>query len=431
MSASLRLAGSAGLIVAGALFVHILPFAQVVTYAIVFGFTSLTFLWLAREVFHSQPSHRFVFLALAAVFLVRMSFLTLDPVGSDDVYRYMWDGKVQLSGINPYRYAPNASQLDSLHSPLLPASVNHPELKTVYFPLAQWIFAVCHQLSGEKIWAYKLSLLIAEVCTLIGLFLVLNRLRQPSKFLLLYALCPLPLFQFALDAHIDAVGLPLLVFGLLLHLDGRKVLSLFLFALSISIKPVGLLILPILVLRERGIWNKVSVIGIPLAVLTAQFLPYVFSSNPFESLFVFTRHWTFNGVVFEALDFFVSNNQLTRVTCALLLCGSLMLLYRRNLDLPDTLYYSVLLLLVFSPVVHPWYITWLAVLVPVTRRWSGILFCATASLTSYTILRYQLHGVWEQSALVVAVEYLPVIVVMLFEIRRWGVQTEAGHAGRP
>lgn len=417
-SANSRFSAALGLLLTGFLLIHWSPFQPVAAYAFVFVFTSLVFLYLSRQLFTSEPSSRILWIAIALAFLVRLSFINLSPIGSDDVYRYMWDGRTQTHGVNPYLYSPDAPQLDSLHTQLLPAAVNHPDMKTVYFPFSQWVFYGCYHLSGENLWGYKLVLLVAELATLIGLLLLLRQLKIPTKFVLLYILCPLPIIQFALDAHIDAVGLPLLIFGLVAYLRGSKVLSYALLALSISVKPVAVLILPLLFLREKGIWNKLAVAAVPSIVVAGQFLPYVFSSNPLEGLTRFAENWTFNGAVFESLYLYFSDNQKTRLVCAVLLCVSLLLLYLRKKEPLDAFYFSVLLLLILSPVVHPWYVSWLAVLLPFARRWSGIVYVSSVSFTVYTIVNYRLHGNWDQSALVLALEYLPVIIVMFMELRQ-------------
>ena len=416
-SATKKLSAAACVLVASLLLIHWLPFQPAVTYAVTFVFASVAYLWIARLLFSSDPTAKFLYVSIGIVLLVRASFLNSNPIGSDDVYRYMWDGKVQAAGNNPYLLTPNDARLDSLHSQLLPAMVNHPDMKSVYFPLSQWVFYCCYRISGENIWGYKLVLLLAEIATVIGLFLLVPKLNISPKFVLLYALCPLTVTQFALDAHLDGVGLPLLVFGLFFYLEGKKPLSYVLFALSISIKPIAVLILPILFFRERGISNKAQVFLVPCVVIGAQFLPYVFGSNALEGLTTFAKHWTFNGVVFETLNLYFDDNQKTRVICAILLCVSLLVLYWRKKDFVDAFYFSVLLLLIFSPVVHPWYVSWLAVLLPLTRRWSGIVYASTISLTTYTILNYKLHGVWEQSAIVLALEYLPVLILLILEFR--------------
>jgi hypothetical protein len=416
-SGIMKLSVGAGLLVVGLLLIHWLPFSPAVTYAVVFVSTSLIFLWFARALHLSEPPKWFLPLAVVVALLVQLSFLNLPPIGSDDVYRYMWDGKVQSFGIDPYRYAPNDPALDSLHSSMIPASVNHPDMKSVYFPVTQWLFYAAYSLSQESIWGFKLLLLLAQTATVVALFILLKKLRIPPKYVLLFALCPLPLLQFGLDAHIDAVGLPLLILGLALYLDSRKTFAYVLFALSISIKPVALLLLPVLFLSEKGSREKLKVLLVPSVILAGQFLPYVFSSNPFEALFTFASHWTFNGIIFETLNLYYDNNLTSRLICAALLVVSLLPLYRSKKDILDVLYYSVILLLLFSPVVHPWYVAWLTVLLPFARRWSGIVYSASASLTVYTIVQFKLYGIWEQSALVLALEYLPVIILLILELR--------------
>lgn len=419
-----RITISLGLIVIGFLVIPLAPFHPAVSYGAAFIFTSAVFLFLARTLWNSEIRPSILYLAIGIGILVRAGFLASDPIGSDDVYRYMWDGRVQSHGLNPYAYPPSAPELDSLHSRLLPGAVNHPDLKTLYFPASQWLCFVCYQLSGEHIWGYKLLLLIAEIATMLGLFLLTRRLEIPPRFILLYALCPLPILQFALDAHIDGLGLPLLIFGLVLYIDGRKSFSYLLLALSASVKPVALLLLPILMPQEKGVWNKTRVSLIPAIVIAGEFIPYVFHSNPFDGLFRFAENWTFNGAVFETLFLFIPDNQKARIICAALLGVALVILYLRRNQIIDTYYFAVILLLVLSPVVHPWYIAWLIVLLPVARKWSGIVLASTASLTSYTIMNYRIYGLWLQSPVVLILEYVPVLAILAFELHRFWKRSE-------
>jgi hypothetical protein len=413
----LALSVSIILLTVGLLLLHSSFLHPAMTYTMVFIVTSFFFCGMAWILNHVEVPRNFLFLAIGLAFLIRLSFLTATPVGSDDIYRYMWDGKVQSGGINPYLFAPDSSALDRQHSTLLPGSVNHPDMKSPYFPFSEWIFYICYQLSGEALWGYKLLLFLAELATISGLFLLLARLKLPAKFVLLYALCPLSIIQFGLDGHIDALGFPFLLFGLLLHLSGKRMPAYFLLALSISIKPVALVLLPILLLGERTWKGRLQAICIPIATVAIQYLPYLESCNPFDGLFVFARNWSFNGIVFESLYLWFANNQTSRLMCLILLSVTLLILYLSKKSFLDQAYVAVLLLLLLSPVVHPWYIAWLVVLLPLTRRWSGIAYAATASLTSLTILHYKLYGVWEQYPVILILEYLPVIVFLVSELR--------------
>ncbi len=404
-------------IAAGILFLHLPTAHPATTFGMVFVAASILYAAMSWTLFRVEISRAALFSIIAVAFVVRLSFISSSPIGSEDAYRYIWDGKVQANGINPYLYTALDARLNSLHSPLLPAAMNHADLKTIYFPLSQWIFYSCYQLSGETLWGYKAILLLAEIGSVAALSFFLLMLNIPRKFILLYALCPLPIIEFAVDAHLDAVGLPLFLLSLLFYLKERKILSYILLGLSMSIKPIGLILLPAMFFFEKGSRNKLYALLIPLTTVGVQFLPYVFTSNPFETLFAFTKDWSFNGAVFEAIYLYFQDNQLSRLVCAGLLGVIILIINFRRKDFLETVYFSLLALMLLSPVVHPWYVAWVAVLLPVVRRWSGIALAAGVSLTSFTVMNYRLTGNWEQYPVVMMIEYLPMIVLLAMELR--------------
>lgn len=395
---------------------HLLPFEPVVNYTITYLAASLVYLILSAKIFHVEIHNEQIIPIIIFFLLIRISFINTTPSSSDDVYRYMWDGKVQASGINPYEYKPGDPKLSNYHSELLPAKVNFPEMRTIYFPLSEWLFFAGYELSGENIWGYKLLMLLAEIITLVSLYFLLKKKNLDLKYILFYVLCPLPIFQFALDAHVDAFGLPLFVLAVTFYFYEKKFLSALFLGLSLSIKPVGIVLLPIFFLNEEKLISKIKFVLTALAAFAVQFLPYILTSNPFEAFLIYTKHWIFNGFVFNLLNSFIHNNQTTRIVCTILLSLSLLPLYFSKKDFTDKIYYAVLLLMIFSPVVHPWYIAWLIVLLPLTQKWSGLFYAAFSSLTIFTVLNYQLHGVWKEYWVVLLLEYVPVIVLMITEL---------------
>ena len=400
------------------LLIHILNIKPVITYSIVYLSSSIIFLFTCYLIMKNEFPLSLVAGLVAVSILIRISFITTQPIGSDDIYRYIWDGKVQSTGINPYLYSPNDPSLQNLHSETIPKFVNNPDMKTIYFPLSQWLFYAGYSLSGEAVWGYKLLLLIFELITLSALFLLIREIKIPDKNILLYALCPLPIIQFSFDAHLDGFGLPLLILALLFYLDNKKILSLIFLGLSFSIKPVGLLFLPILFFYEKKLPERIKVVFIPAIAFSVQFLPYIFTSNPFETFFIYAKHWTFNGIVFNIIDSFIQNNQTARIICGILLVICLLPFIFNKLELLQKYYYSVLLLLIFSPVVHPWYIAWLAVLLPILPRWSGIFYVGLSSLTVFTVLSYQLNGLWKEYPIVLMLEYIPVVAILIYELSK-------------
>jgi hypothetical protein len=403
--------------VAGCLLaLHVLPFHPIVSYSVAFISSSVFFLFAAYQLFRNELPDQYVYAAVALAVMIRLSYLWTAPIGSDDLWRYFWDGKVQSSGINPYAYAPNSPELSHLSTATIPSLINHPEMKSIYFPLSEWIFYASYRMSGESVWGIKSLLLISEMLAIWGLVLLTRLLDVPRKFVLLYALCPMLLFEFAIDAHVDGFGLPLLIFSLYHYFNKKKFLALLLLGLSLSIKPTALILLPVLFFAEKDWKSRVQVAIVPLATLALQFVPYFVSVNPFESLSTYAKNWTFNGFIFNILDSFIQNNQRSRLICSALLGMLVLILSLSKKPLFDKLYYAVLLLLLFSPVVHPWYVGWLAALLPIARRWSGLVYVSTLSLTCFTYISFQLHGVWKEEPMMWLLEYLPVAVLMIMEL---------------
>ena len=388
------------------------------TFTIVYISASAVFIFLCWLIFKIEISRGQLFALVGLGVILRIAFINFTPVGSDDVYRYMWDGRVQDAGINPYMYTPVDHVLDFLHTDILPKKLNYADMKTIYFPLSQWLFYTGYKISGENVWGYKLLLLFFEMLTFFAIFLLLKKLDLPKKFILLYALCPLPIIHFAIDAHLDGFGLPILLFAIYFYIGNKKILAYIFLGLSLTIKPIGLLFIPIFFLTEKRWSNKIKSVVIPMLAFSIQFIPYIIHTNPFEAFIIYSKNWTFNGVVFDAIDSFMHFNAKTRIICAIFLGMFLLPLYLSKRSMKEKIYYSVLLLMIFSPVVHPWYIAWLVILLPIIPRWSGVVYAATSSLTAFTVLHYQLYGVWNEYPLVVIFEYLPVVVLMILELTK-------------
>jgi alpha-1,6-mannosyltransferase len=397
---------------------HFEPIWGIRLYAGAFLLASLLFVWFAVTINRALPSNRTLFIMIVAALAIRASFLFAMPVGSDDIFRYLWDGKVQSAGINPYIFPPDAAQLSQLRSDLLPGLVNHPEMKTVYFPVSQFLFRLSYALSGESVWGFKLLLLAAEIFTLMALVRITDTLSLSRSTILLYAFCPLPIIQFAYDAHLDGMGLPIFLFGLYFLLKERRVPGYLLLGLSMAVKPVALVVIPVFVMREKGVARKLLALVLAVAPFALQFIPYWSTPGLLDGLFTFSRHWSFNGLAFELANAILSNNLTSRLVCAGALVATLCGVYFITRPPLPRMYLAVMALLLFSPVVHPWYICWFVVLLPLVRQWSGVIFAATASLTVFTVVAFRLTGVWSQSLIVLAAEYLPVLIALAIELRR-------------
>ena len=392
------------------------PVKSIIGYTTIYISTSVFFIVLCWQIFLLKISQKYIYSFLAAIVILRIVFIPVHPIGSDDYYRYLWDGKLQANGINPYAYAPDAKELTYLHSEILPKYVNHANMKTLYPPLTEILFYISYLISGESYLGLKLLLLFFDLITIYGIFLILKKLNFNKKYLLLYAFSPLPIFQFFVDAHADGFGLAFIILAIFFYLDNRKILSYIMIGLSICIKPIGLLFIPLLFFTEKSISERIKVILTPVFICTAMYIPYVFTGTPFQALIKFTENWTFNGIIFDILNSFMHNNQKVRLICGIIYFFIFLFILFKEKDLLEKIYLSIFLLLIFSPVVHPWYVSWLVILLPFVPRWSGIFYVSLVSLTSITDLNYQLNGVWKEYTIVLILEYVPVLAIFLYEV---------------
>jgi alpha-1,6-mannosyltransferase len=396
----------------------------ILSYTIIYVSTSLIFIAVSWLILKYEMSPKFVGGLIALSVVIRFLLIPVQPVGSDDWFRYVWDGKVLNAGINPYRYSPVSPALSQLHSNALPSKINFSDMRTLYPPLAEILFYFAYKIGGESFLGIKVLLFVFDLTTIYGISLILRTLKSNSRDILFYALCPLPIFQFFIDAHVDGFGITLFVFSIFFYIVGKKNLSYFLIGLSASVKLLSLILVPIFFFNEKTVLDRVRLLIIPFGVLILSYLPFVFTGNPFQSLMTFAENWTFNGIVFDFLNMFIRDNQRTRLICGIcfVIIFLVILLWRRrggNMDEKSLskIYASIFLLYIFSPVVHPWYVSWLAVLLPIMPRWSGIFYVGLVSLTTFTVLNYQLTGVWKEYPVALLFEYVPVLSLFVYELR--------------
>lgn len=159
--------------------------------------------------------------SLSTIFLFAVGFNALLipswPTLSDDMFRYIWDGRVQAAGINPYRYASNAAELAHLRDDLIWSNMNRPNAVTIYPPGAQIIFAATWRVFPDSVVGMKLVMIAATLLAGWLLVKLLRSLNQPPERVLIFLWNPLLVFEVAHAAHADALYLPLMVGAFLLR----------------------------------------------------------------------------------------------------------------------------------------------------------------------------------------------------------------------
>lgn len=139
------------------------------------------------------------------------------PTLSDDMYRYIWDGRVQAQGINPYRYASNDPHLEYLRDTDIWARMNRIDAHTIYPPFAQAIFAFTWRLVGDSIVGFKFVFITASLLGSWLLGKLLLALGESPLRVIIYLWSPLLIFEVAHSVHVDALYLPLVIGAMLLR----------------------------------------------------------------------------------------------------------------------------------------------------------------------------------------------------------------------
>ena len=210
-----------------------------------------------------------VFGILAVAALLRVMLLFSDPV-STDINRYIWDGRVQGAGINPYRYIPADPALADLRDDDIYPEINRKEYApTIYPPLAEMVFFAVTQVSEEP-WVMKAAMVAFEAAAIWAMLRLLAARGQPPTRILLYAWHPLPIWEFAGSGHVDAIVLACVCLGLAAADSGRRGLAGVAFAGAALTKFFPVLVVP--AAYRRWDW-KLPLAGLATTMLL--YLPYI------------------------------------------------------------------------------------------------------------------------------------------------------------
>ncbi|GAC1357144.1 MAG: hypothetical protein NVS4B11_29150 [Ktedonobacteraceae bacterium] len=207
-----------------------------------------------------------------AALLFRVLLLPQVPWLSHDSWRYLWDARVILHGYSPYVYAPESPILKPLRDALIYGNSGFLDVPTVYPPVAQGVYVLSYLLAPSNLFVLKAIFLGFDMLTCIGLALLLMQRGRDPRLVLLYAWCPLPIVEFAIEGHVDALTITFIVLTLLCATKRDtsvwwRVLLGVLIALATLTKIYPLLLL-IVVTRRRD-W------AIPLACFATIAIAYI------------------------------------------------------------------------------------------------------------------------------------------------------------
>ncbi len=390
----------------------------------------LPFLGLYYVAYRNSQSEQQVYFFLGLAALLRVSLIFALPLLSDDVYRFIWDGRLLIAGYNPFDQLPAAylnQGIPGIDQALF-AELNSPDYFTIYPPVAQGIFAVACWLFPTSIWGsavvMKVFLVGFELGSLYLLPRLLRHFKLPIKNALLYALNPLVILEISGNLHFEGAMVFFLLLALWYLVNEKWDFSALAMGLSIVSKLLPLIFLPLL-LRRLGWWKSIRyyfIVGLGVLLLFAPLISGVFLTNFGDSLDLYFRRFEFNASIYYLLRWvgYQSSgyNLIAYIgpsLAGLVLLGVLLytLLERKPSweNFPQAMLFAICLYLFCTTTIHPWYTILPVVLCCFTRfrfpvLWSILIFLTYAN---YSGAEYA-ENLW-----LVAVEYSLVFCLLLVE----------------
>ena len=310
---------------------------------------------LAIREFFATPTfpRRVVVIGLVLAAVWHIEFLRTPAGTDDDVHRYVWDGRLQRLGYNPYIVVPSDPAARELHTAET-RTMNNPDLPSPYPPGAQLFFRAVTAIQ-ESTFALKIALGVCEFAIVFVLLDVLRYNRQGSHLVLAYAWSPLLAIEVAGNGHIDIVGALLLLASAAALGRRWRATAAVGFALAVAVKLLPIVLLPLY-------WKRIRLrdAALAAAVVGLLYLPFLDHGHiPIGSLGRYVQGWRFNGPVFAMLDHVASPQLLAGLAVLVGLMTAARLRSATPERSPDIFAWPMAASLLFAPAVFPWYLLWL------------------------------------------------------------------------
>jgi alpha-1,6-mannosyltransferase len=350
------------------------------SFLISLGIAGIAYLFAIRE-FFSTPGfpRRVIVVGLVMAALWHLPFLFMAPGSDDDIHRYVWDGRMQRLGYNPYIVVPSDPALAGLHTPET-RTLNNPDLPSPY-PAAAELFFRAVTAIHESVFALKIVFVVCDLAIVLVLLDILRRSGQGAHWILANAWNPLLAIEVAGSGHIDIVGaLLLLVSVAALGRRWRSVAAVT-FGLAVAVKFLPVVLLPLY-------WRRVRMRDGVLAAVVVGLLYMPFFSHgriPIGSLSTYVQSFRFNDPVFATLERVAAPQLVAGLAVLIGFLTAIWLRSKAPTGSPDAFAWPMAALLLCAPVVYPWYLLWL---LPFVRS------ASTVPIIIWTISIIPTYYVW-------------------------------------
>ncbi len=412
-------------------------------YILLIMFISITYFYLVLRILKNKAKGIWnILIVLLFSFIFRIILINQAPWFSNDVYRYLWDGRVSDAGLNPYRYPPEHEQLIELRDGMIYPQINYPEIATVYPPVAQFFFWINFQF-GNSLVSWKIVLLIMEIFLTLVLFKLIALFKFDSMRIAIYTANPLVITETYLNGHLEILALLFLWLAIYLFHIRREWLSILALIPAFLGKFLPVLIFLPFLRPKTG--KKFLIFG---AICAAIVLPFAFSGViPMSGFFSYVNRWSFNGAVFKVITSLLYMFPLKVINLGIYNLND----HLESVYINQEFYYKIIVVIILliviidqlrksrfsfypagirplhaamiitgtflllTPTLHPWYILWIIPFLVFTPKWSWLVFTFLIQLSYQVLPNYLLHGIWQEQAWILFLEYGPFYGILIWE----------------
>jgi alpha-1,6-mannosyltransferase len=446
-----------------------------VVYFSLFALYALTWFYVRK-----RPGDKGIFwMIIVFGLLFRAAILPSQQIQEDDIYRYLWDGKVFANGINPFEYAPaevhdfkalriqnpetyyetyiernerELEQLDALkwkspQSVKFLERVNHPDVPTIYPPMAQFVFRLVHHIKPDSIVAMRAGFLIFDIMAMLFIVGILSRFGMDKSGVMIYFWSPLIIKETLNSTHLDIIGISLLCGSIYFLVSHRHTLATLFLSLSFLGKLYPIILLPLYLQAcyekmseetKKAGWICLGNASLFFGVIVLGYLPFMgIGLKMFEGLKAFTLYWQSNDSIFAILVFFFKTVGfademilanplpifLSKLTVAIILIGVLFNLFYKKISLVQQpvkfvrgFFWIMALVFLLSPVQNPWYLCWVVPFLCIFPHRSFIFLTGLVGFY-YLDFYFDYQELQAYSQWIPWVEYLPFYILLALELR--------------
>ena len=320
--------------------------------------------------------------------LLRLGLYGAPSILEDDYNRYLWDGAVTASGLNPYAYSPEQVLELRSETPVFDEliaqsngtffNINHPEFSTVYPPAAQAVFALTHFISPFNLDALRLVMLLLELGCMGLILLILGKFDKSPLWVTLYAWNPLVLKEVTNSVHMEPILMLPVLLAVFWVMQNRVILASCALAVAAGVK-IWPALLVIVIWRQLlptpvKLVQSGLVFGIVLGLMVA---PIILTGLSETSGFVaFGGQWQASSAAYHVsewisyhitpywVDDYLEIPFISRLILGLVLVAFIFLVcITRAKDMQEMIWRMFLItaaIYILSPSNTPWYFVWIA-----------------------------------------------------------------------